>query len=118
MPESGVNLLRLEAEVLELQAPRRTPAGIAVRNCILQHRSRQLEAGHWREVEVEVQAVVVGEMVARFEQLGPGSRVQVAGFLAARSMRTKTPVLHLTEIEFIEGNSNGFQAQVEVQEEG
>jgi hypothetical protein len=33
----------------------------------------------------------------------------VTGFLAARSAKSRTTVLHVKEIEFQEGNENGIQ---------
>ena len=34
----------------------------------------------------------------------PGSALRATGFLAAKSLRSRTPVLHLNTIEFLEGN--------------
>lgn len=42
-------------------------------------------------------------------QLGVGLRIQ--GFLGAKSKRSKRLVLHVTNIEFIEGENNATAAQ-------
>jgi primosomal replication protein N len=40
-----------------------------------------------------------------------GSSVKVEGFLGAKSKRSKRLVLHVTNIEFIEGENNATAAQ-------
>ncbi len=99
-----MNELRLEARLAELLALRRTPAGVPVMGCTLAHESKQVEAGVARDVSVEVAAVAVGEMASLLSAAAPGMRVAVTGFLAAKSLRSRTPVLHLNKIEFLEGN--------------
>ena len=118
MADTGLNQLLFDATLTELQPLRRTPAGVPVAGCSLAHESQQIEAGLARNVEVELQAVAVGELAGVLAAAIPGMKVRVAGFLAARSLRSKSPVLHLSKVEFLEGNQNGFQAQIQVQEEG
>ncbi|MDX9718791.1 MAG: primosomal replication protein N [Thauera sp.] len=89
------------AEVLPL---RRTPAGVPVASCMLAHESKQVEAGLTREVSVELQAVALGDLAAVLAAATPGGPMRITGFLAAKSLRSRTPVLHLTTIEFLEGN--------------
>jgi primosomal replication protein N len=116
--DSGLNQLTLDALLLEMQPMRRTPAGVPVTECSLTHESKQVEAGLVRDVSVALQAVAVGELAGVLAAAIPGMRIRVTGFLAARSLRSRSPVLHLSKIEFLEGNQNGFQAQIKVQEEG
>lgn len=71
--------------------------------CLLTHESRQHESGLERDVAVELQAVAVGELAAVLASAGPGVNVTVSGFLAAKSLRSRAPVLHLNKIEFVEG---------------
>ena len=40
-----------------------------------------------------------------------GMKLKVQGFLAAKSKRSKRLVLHVTNIEFIEGETNATAAQ-------
>mgnify|MGYP006953970035 FL=1 len=63
-----------------------------------------MEAGLARDVSVELQAVAVGELAGVLAVVSPGVAVKITGFLAARSMRSRSPVLHLNTIEFLEGN--------------
>ena len=104
MPEPGLNELRLEARVTEVLPLRRTPAGVPIATCVLAHESKQVEAGLSRDVSVEVQAVAVGDLASVLAAAKPVAAVRLSGFLAARSLRSRSPVLHLNTIEFLEGN--------------
>ncbi|ENO80672.1 MULTISPECIES: primosomal replication protein N [Thauera] len=104
MPEPGLNQLRIDARVAEVLPLRRTPAGVPVASCTLAHESKQIEAGLSRDVSVELQAVAVGDLAAVLAVAAPGCAIRATGFMAARSMRSRSPVLHLNTIEFLEGN--------------
>lgn len=108
MSDSGVNALCVDATLVELQPLRHTPAGVPVAGCVLRHESRQVEAGASRDVAVELQAVALGELAAVLAAATPGMMMRVSGFLAAKSLRSRIPVLHLNKIEFLEGMKNGF----------
>jgi primosomal replication protein N len=75
--------------------------------CVIGHDSEQIEAGGQRRVECEVPAVALGDPARWIQQATPGMTVRLNGFLAARSKNAKQPLLHITTIEFEEGNSNG-----------
>ena len=99
--------------MVELKALRYTPAGVPVSEGRLQHSSTQVESGKQRQVEVEIAVLGLGES-ARWLQAAPlGGAVKVTGFLAARSLKSRTPVLHVNSIEFLEGNENGSILQEE-----
>jgi len=116
--DTGLNRLCLEAELVELQPMRLTPAGIPVSGCGLRHTSKQVEAGMSRQVSMELQAVAIGELARMLAAATPGMSMRVSGFLAARSQRSRSLMLHLETIEFLEGTKNGFQVEVQVQEKG
>jgi len=107
----SANALVLQGELRELSALRRTPAGVAVIEGVISHRSRQLEAGHEREVTAEVPFVMVGNDAPLLAQGVLGATVSVNGFVAARSLKSNRLVLHVTEMRFVEGNENGFQTE-------
>jgi primosomal replication protein N len=113
-----LNQLLFDARLNELQPLRRTPAGVPVATCSLVHESKQSEAGVVRDVSVELQAVALGDLASVLVAAVPGMNLRVTGFLDAKSLRSRVPVLHLIKIEFLEGTKNGFQAQVKVQEKG
>jgi primosomal replication protein N len=115
---TGLNQLLLDAVLVELHPLRRTPAGVIVAACSLAHESKQFEAGVVRNVVIELQAVALGELASVLAAAVPGMKIRVVGFLAAKSMRSRMPVLHLSKIEFLEGSDHGFQAQIQVQEKG
>jgi primosomal replication protein N len=69
----------------------------------LAHESEQEEAGVKRKVEAEIGAIAF-EAQARLIAGRPlGSQVKIAGFLSAKSKRARKLVLHVTNIEFVEG---------------
>jgi primosomal replication protein N len=69
----------------------------------LAHASEQEEAGVKRKVEAEIGAVAF-EAQARLIAGRPlGSGLRVEGFLSAKSARAKKLVLHVTNVEFVEG---------------
>ena len=90
--------------LIERDALRYTPAGIAVIEFRIAHVSQQVEAGQPRRVECEMPCVLIGAMANLLTDAKPGDAVKVGGFLAARSLKRPQPVLHVTNIEFMEGN--------------
>jgi primosomal replication protein N len=77
----------------------------------LGHESEQDEAGGKRSIQAEVSAIAF-EVQAKLLTGRPlGSPVKVQGFLAAKSKRSKRLILHVTNIEFIEGETNATAAQ-------
>jgi len=99
----------LSGRLLERGATRYTPAGIPVIEFRLAHASEQFEDGQPRRVECEMPCVVLGQMARIMADSKPGDGLTLRGFLAARSQNSRTLVLHVNNIEFLEGNENGFQ---------
>lgn len=103
----------LDAQIAETSALRRTPAGVPALEFRLAHQSVQIEAGQEREVRCEVAAIALGEVALRAQAFRPGDWVSLTGFVAARSARHTSPVLHVNTIEKLEGTENGFQTEKE-----
>jgi primosomal replication protein N len=106
-----VNQVALSGRLLELGTLRYTPAGVAALEFKLGHESEQDEAGGRRTIQAEVSAIAF-ETQAKLlasSSLGVGLRIQ--GFLGAKSKRSKRLVLHVTNIEFIEGEQHAAAAQ-------
>jgi len=97
--------------LLERDELRYTPAGLPVVNFTLVHASHKMEAGLTRRVQCEVQALAIGPTSRLIAAARLNSEMTVTGFLAARSAKSKKPVLHVTEIEFAEGADHGIQTQ-------
>jgi primosomal replication protein N len=79
-------------------ALRYTPAGLPALDLGLAHESTLSEAGHPRQVRVNLNAVGLGEVVWSLQGLALGSQAQFAGFLAA-SRNGKGLVFHITEVQ-------------------
>ena len=97
------NRVTVSGKLIELDALRHTPAGVAVLKFRLQHESSQMEAGGERKVSCEIAAVAFEREARLLAAARLGSSVKVNGFLAARSRSSRTLVLHATQIEFVEG---------------
>jgi primosomal replication protein N len=98
------NRVELSGRLLERGTLRHTPAGVAALEFRLVHESEQEEAGVKRKVEAEIGAIAF-EAQARLIAARPlGSGVRLEGFLSAKSRRAKKLMLHVTNVEFVEGD--------------
>lgn len=100
----STNHLVIEGRLAELKSLRYTPAGIPVAEIRIEHVSRQTEAAVEREVKCELAAVALGDTAKLIQGAKLGDTVRLTGFLANRGKSTKNSVLHITNIEFLEGN--------------
>ena len=99
--------------MVERKALRYTPAGIPVSEGRLEHASRLVENGTERLVQLEIAVISLG-VNARWLNAAPlGSAIKITGFLAARTHNSRTPVLHVNTLEYLEGNENGSILQEE-----
>ena len=88
---------------MELGALRYTPAGMPAVDFRIRHESSMLEAGAERKVQAEVAALAFDKVARQVASAGLGSALKAQGFLAAKSQRSAKIVLHVTNIEFMEG---------------
>ncbi|MEW6164518.1 MAG: primosomal replication protein N [Pseudomonadota bacterium] len=98
------NRCELSGRLLERGGLRYTPAGVPVVEFRIGHASEQIEAGNPRRIECELACVAVGAPALLLKESGPGVPMTVGGFIAARSLKQKAPVLHVTTVEFDEQN--------------
>ncbi|CAN5386346.1 primosomal replication protein N [soil metagenome] len=91
-----MNALKLEAEIVERNLLRYTPAGIPVVEFTLDHRSEQIEAGSARVVEFEAPAIAIGDVARQVEAAPMSAQLGFEGFLARRSKQSRTLVFHVT----------------------
>ncbi len=98
----AANRTELAGRILERGSLRYTPAGVPVIEFRIVHSSEQIEAAASRRVECELACVALGPTALLLKEVGPGSALKASGFLAARSLKQKSPVLHVTQIEFAE----------------
>ena len=111
MTNSAANRTELSGKLLERGVLRYTPAGLPAIEFRLAHESEQIEAGKPRKVECEMACIALGSTALLLKDAAPSNGLEVTGFLAARSAKSRSPVLHVTKIKFLEGNENGIQAE-------
>jgi primosomal replication protein N len=87
------------ATLVERSIIRYSPAGVPVLECLLEHRSTQLEAEVARQVEFEIRALALGSIGRELERVSPGTGLEVKGFLAPSRKGSKTLLLHITAFE-------------------
>ena len=98
------NRVELSGVITELQSLRYTPAGVPVVEFRLAHESERAEAGTARKVNAEIDAVAFEAQARLLATSALGRALKAEGFLCAKNRRSKKPVLHVTNIEFMEGN--------------
>lgn len=76
--------------VIEVESQRISPGGVAHQRFMLQHRSRQEEAGQPREVFCRILVEIRGNMVAQAQPLAVNDRVEVQGFMDRSSYKDDT----------------------------
>jgi primosomal replication protein N len=98
------NKVEISGLITELKPLRHTPAGVPVVEFRLRHDSERAEAGARRKVEAEIEAVAFEAQARLLAGTALGRSLKAEGFLCAKSRRSKRPVLHVTNIEFVEGH--------------
>lgn len=89
-----MNSLALVAVVVQVHNLRYTPAGIPVLNLVLEHESRQIEAGTPRQVNLQMRAVVFGDMANTLSREPLMQAMEFHGFLA-HARASKGVVFHI-----------------------
>ena len=107
----AANRTVLTGKLLERGVLRYTPAGVPAIDFRLGHESEQIEAEKPRRVECEMACVALGAPALLMKNASVGDSLQLTGFIAARSAKSQAPMLHVTNIEYLEGNENGFQTE-------
>jgi len=93
----AANRVELSGVLVEREALRYTPAGIAMLNARLSHACEAIEAGQPRQLEFELPVRFAGAIAARADRLALGEQLLVTGFLAPRRRQSKSLVLHVTD---------------------
>lgn len=84
------NQVIISGVVIEVESQRVSPGGIAHQRIVMQHRSRQEEAGQPREVFCRIVVEMRGELVASSQPLAVNDRIEVNGFLDRASYKDDT----------------------------
>ena len=99
----AANKVELSGTLVELGALRYTPAGLPAVEFRIRHESELTEAGTQRKVRAEVGALAFDAVARQVATAALGTNLRAQGFLAAKSQRSAKLVLHVTDIEFMEG---------------
>ena len=83
---------------------RYTPAGVAAVEFRLRHESELDEAGARRRINAEIAGIAFEAQARLLAKASLNAEIKLHGFLAAKSKRSKRLVLHVTNVEFIEGD--------------
>ena len=94
------NAVTLAGRLAAVEPLRHTPAGLALLQFKLVHKSVQIEAGFKRQVECEVSCVVLGEPAAQLSKMKEGADVSVTGFLNRKNRMSAQLVLHASQIDY------------------
>jgi len=97
------NELTLSGHLAAKDALRYTPGGVAIMSFSVAHQSRQSEAGAERDVGIEMACVAVEGEAKAIAAAPLGIGLKLAGFLALKGKQSRQLVLHVNEIEFLEG---------------
>lgn len=80
---------------------------------LLQHTSEQVECGTSRQVDCEISLIALGQAAKWLDAAAVGTGIAVSGFLCAKSRNSRSLVLHVNTIEFLEGTKHGSILQEE-----
>lgn len=76
---------------------RYTPTGVPVYEATLHHAGEAFEAGSLRKVEFETPAIALGDVAVRLNALTIPQTIDVTGFLAPKSLRSRKLIVHITD---------------------
>ena len=97
------NTVVLSGALIGREVLRRTPAGMAALNFRIGHASQQVEAGRARSVNLEIDAVALGDVAEKLSRMSMQGEYSFEGFLALRSRQSRLPVLHVNSFELNRG---------------
>lgn len=83
-------------------ALRFSPAGVALIEFTIAHRSEQVEAKASRKVECVISALAAEAVAEQVAKLAKGCQIKATGFLAKESRNSSALVLHVQKIELNE----------------
>ena len=96
------NRIHLCGTLFDMTPVRYTPAGIPIRELRLRHQSTQQEAGHLRQVALEINAIAAGETVQQLEHVAIGDMCCIDGFLNRKSLHNPQLILHISSIQVLQ----------------
>ena len=96
-----MNRLALQAQVLECEALRYTPAGVPAIDLLLRHESDVEEAGHTRHLDMTMSAVALGDLALMLVSVKVGSVLAIEGFIAPTRKDSIKLRLHMQRVRIL-----------------
>ncbi|MBP6020266.1 MAG: primosomal replication protein N [Burkholderiaceae bacterium] len=94
-----MNQIALTATTLQVDPLRYTPAGLPAVEMLLSHESEVQEAGHMRQISMEISAVALGDIALLLADTPLGASLSIQGFLAPLRKGSKKLVLHIQQAD-------------------
>ena len=94
------NRVEVAGKLVERDALRHTPGGVAIIRFRISHESTQVEAETPRKVGCEIDAVAFDREARLLATASLGMQLSIRGFLDRKSRNSRQLVLHATQIEF------------------
>ncbi len=95
------NRVRLRVRLVARADLRFSPAGVPVLQAALNYQGAVAEADIERQLDFEMDAIALGDTAQRLDRQALGADLDVEGFLAPRSRRSRNLILHITEFKAI-----------------
>ncbi|HEU0203093.1 MAG TPA: primosomal replication protein N [Burkholderiaceae bacterium] len=99
-----MNRMRIGATLVGKSETRYTPAGLAVQESTFRFAGAVVEANAERTLDFEFEGVAVGEIANRLNKVALGVTLQLDGFIAPRSKRSRRLRVHITEYSLESGS--------------
>ena len=100
LPEVQINQLSFQGILLNRQPVRFSPAGIAICEGIIGHRSWQIENSQKRLVQMDLPFIIVGHSLSQMVQLIKiNEKIWASGFLAKKSLKSSKITFHMNELQ-------------------
>lgn len=92
-----MNEVALNGEFTQKAPMRYTPAGLAVLEGVFHHQGEVMEAGAKRKLLFDFPAIAIGEIATALDKEPLGKTLEVTGFIAPRSARSRQLIVHITQ---------------------
>jgi primosomal replication protein N len=94
-----LNRLIISGALIQIEPLRYSPAGVAIAEAVIHHRSSQTVATQARQVECELTVQASGPLAAQLSQQTTGTQLELEGVLNRRSVNSRQLILILNRIE-------------------
>ena len=89
------NQCTVSGTLIEIQDIRQSPAGLEIVPALLAHQGSVIENGIERQLTFDIDIVAVGQMANKLKNCQIGDHLELSGFIAPKSKRSRQWVLHI-----------------------